>query len=80
MLPISVVSGPWRRAAKQAIEADSFNVVADASYSNEEQVVQCEAAGMMPFVTIKPHLRTFSSVDAWVDWCASRNRHRDNGL
>jgi len=27
-------------------------VVADAGYSNGEQVAQCEAAGMMPFVPV----------------------------
>ena len=41
---------PMAEAAKQAIEADSFNVVADAGYSNGEQVAHCEAAGMMPSV------------------------------
>jgi hypothetical protein len=45
-------------AAKQAIEADSFNVVADAGYSNGEQVAHCEAAGMMPFI---PVMRTVNN-------------------
>jgi hypothetical protein len=45
-------------AAKQAIEADSFNVIADSGYSNEEQVAHCEAAGMVPFV---PVMRTVNN-------------------
>jgi transposase len=49
---------PMAEAAKQAIEGDSFNVVADAGYSNGEQVAQCEAAGMMPFV---PVMRTVNN-------------------
>ena len=43
---------PMAEAAKQATEADSFNVVADAGYSNGEQFAQCEAMGMMPFVPV----------------------------
>src|SRR5271155_2825761 len=31
---------------------DGFKVVADAGYSNGEQVAQCEAAGMMPYVSV----------------------------
>ena len=38
---------PMAEAAKKALEADSFQVVADAGYSNGEQVAHCEAAGMM---------------------------------
>ncbi|HEY1577478.1 MAG TPA: transposase, partial [Terracidiphilus sp.] len=49
---------PMAEAAKQAIGADSFNVVADAGYSNGEQVAHCEAAGMMPFV---PVMRTVNN-------------------
>lgn len=49
---------PMAEAAKQAIEADSFNVVADAGYSNGEQVAHYEAAGMMPFV---PVMRTVNN-------------------
>jgi transposase len=49
---------PMAEAAKQAIEADSFNVVADAGYSNGEQVAHCEAAGIMPFV---PVMRTVNN-------------------
>jgi hypothetical protein len=45
-------------AAKQAIGADSFNVVADAGYSNGEQVAHCETAGMMPFI---PVMRTVNN-------------------
>jgi hypothetical protein len=43
---------PMAEAARQAIGADSFNVVADAGYSNGEQVTHCEGAGMMPFVPV----------------------------
>jgi transposase len=49
---------PMAEAAKQAIAAESFNVVADAGYSNGEQVAHCEAAGMMPFV---PVMRTVNN-------------------
>jgi transposase len=49
---------PMAEAAKQAIGVDSFNVVADAGYSNGEQVAHCEAAGMMPFV---PVMRTVNN-------------------
>ena len=37
-------------AAKKALEVDCFQVVADAGYSNGEQVAHCEAAGIMPYV------------------------------
>jgi hypothetical protein len=36
---------------RRALELDSFQVVADAGYSNGEQVAHCEAAGMMPYAT-----------------------------
>jgi transposase len=49
---------PMAEAAKEAIEADSFNVVADAGYSNGEQAAQCEAEGMMPYV---PVMRTVNN-------------------
>lgn len=49
---------PMAEAAKRAIEADSFRAVADAGYSNGEQVAHCEAAGMMPFV---PVMRTVNN-------------------
>jgi Transposase DDE domain len=35
-------------AAKRALGVDSFQIVADAGYSNGEQFAQCEAAGMIP--------------------------------
>jgi hypothetical protein len=38
---------PMAEAAKKALKIDSFKVVADAGYSNGEQVAHCEAAGMM---------------------------------
>ena len=49
---------PMAEAAKRALEVDSFRVVADASYSNGEQVAHCEAAGMMPYV---PVMRTVNN-------------------
>ena len=49
---------PLAEAAKEALEADSFKVVADAGYSNGEQVAHCEAAGMMPYV---PVMRTVNN-------------------
>jgi hypothetical protein len=42
-------------AAKKALEADGFQVVADAGYSNGEQAAHCEAAGMMPYVPVNAH-------------------------
>lgn len=45
-------------AAKKALEMDSFKVVADAGYSNGEQVAHCEAAGMVPYV---PVMRTVNN-------------------
>jgi transposase len=49
---------PMAEAAKRAIEADSFNLVADAGYSYGEQVAHCEAAGMMPYI---PVMRTVNN-------------------
>ena len=49
---------PMAEAAKQALEVDTFNVVADAGYSNGEQVAHCEAAGMIPHV---PVMRTVNN-------------------
>ena len=49
---------PMAEAAKHALELESFNVVADAGYSNGEQVAHCEAAGMMPYV---PVMRTVNN-------------------
>lgn len=49
---------PMAEAAKKALEMDSFKVVADAGYSNGEQVAHCEAAGMMPYV---PVMRTVNN-------------------
>ena len=43
---------PMAEAAKRALEIDSFQVVADAGYSNGEQAAHCEAAGMMPYVPV----------------------------
>jgi hypothetical protein len=49
---------PMAEAAKQALDVETFSVVADAGYSNGEQVAQCEAAGMMPYV---PVMRTVNN-------------------
>ena len=49
---------PMAEAARKALGMDSFNVVADAGYSNEEQVAYCEAAGMVPYV---PVMRTVNN-------------------
>jgi hypothetical protein len=49
---------PMAEAAKEALEANSFKVVADAGYSNGEQVAHCEASGMMPYV---PVMRTVNN-------------------
>jgi transposase len=49
---------PMAEAAKKALEIDSFNVVADAGYSNGEQAAHCEAAGMVPYV---PVMRTVNN-------------------
>jgi transposase len=49
---------PMAEAAKRALEIDSFQVVADAGYSNGEQAAHCEAAGMMPYV---PVMRTVNN-------------------
>jgi transposase len=49
---------PMAEAAKKALELDSFQVVADAGYSNGEQAAHCEAEGMMPFV---PVMRTVNN-------------------
>jgi transposase len=44
---------PMAEAAKKALGVDSFQIVADAGYSNGEQVAHCEAAGMMPHIPVK---------------------------
>jgi hypothetical protein len=44
---------PMAEAAKKALGANSFQIVADAGYSNGEQVAYCETAGMMPHVPVK---------------------------
>jgi transposase len=49
---------PMAEAAKKALEMDSFKVVADAGYSNGEQVAYCEAANMVPYV---PVMRTVNN-------------------
>ena len=49
---------PMAEAAKRALGLDSFQIVADAGYSNGEQVAHCEAAGMIPHV---PVMRTVNN-------------------
>jgi transposase len=49
---------PMAEAAKRALGRDRFQIVADAGYSNGEQVAHCEAAGMMPHV---PVMRTVNN-------------------
>jgi transposase len=49
---------PMADAARRALNAESFKVVADAGYSNGEQVAHCEAAGMVPYV---PVMRTVNN-------------------
>lgn len=41
---------PMAEAAKQALNTESFHVVADAGYSNGEQAARCEQAGILPHV------------------------------
>lgn len=43
---------PMAEAAKRALQLETFNVVADAGYSNGKQVAHCEAVGMMPHVPV----------------------------
>lgn len=49
---------PMAEAAKEITEVDSVKVVADAGYSNGEQVAHCEAAGIIPYV---PVMRTVNN-------------------
>jgi len=49
---------PMAEAAKHALELETFNVVADAGYSNGEQVAHCEAVGIIPYV---PVMRTVNN-------------------
>lgn len=49
---------PMAEAAKEALSVSGFKVVADAGYSNGEQVAQCEAAGTVPYV---PVMRTVNN-------------------
>jgi transposase len=49
---------PMAEAAKHALELETFNVVADAGYSNGEQVAHCEAVGITPYV---PVMRTVNN-------------------
>jgi transposase len=49
---------PMAEAAKRALEVDSLQVVADAGYSNGEQVAYCETVGILPYV---PVMRTVNN-------------------
>jgi hypothetical protein len=49
---------PMAEAAKHALELETFNVVADAGYSNGEQAAHCEAVGIIPYV---PVMRTVNN-------------------
>ena len=49
---------PMAEAAKRTLGVDTFQIVADAGYSNGEQAAQCEAAGMLPHV---PVMRTVNN-------------------
>lgn len=39
-------------AAKRALEVDTFQIVADAGYSDGEQIAHCNAAGMTPHIPV----------------------------
>jgi hypothetical protein len=49
---------PMADAAKQALGVNELQVVADAGYSNGEQIAQCEEAGITTFV---PVMRTVNN-------------------
>jgi len=49
---------PMATATKQALGAETLNVVADAGYSNGEQLKGCEAAGITPYVPVQRALNT----------------------
>jgi hypothetical protein len=49
---------PMAEAAKHALELETFNVIADAGYSNGEQAAYCETAGITPYV---PVMRTVNN-------------------
>lgn len=44
---------PMASAAKEALEAETLNVVADTGYSNGQQAKQCEEAGITPYVPVQ---------------------------
>jgi hypothetical protein len=44
---------PMASGAKEALKADTLNVVADAGYSNGQQAQACEEAGITPYVPVK---------------------------
>lgn len=49
---------PMADAAKEALGVDTLQVVADAGYSNGEQIAQCEESGITPYV---PVMRTVNN-------------------
>jgi transposase len=44
---------PMATAAKEALNAQTLNVVADAGYSNGQQAQACEQAGITPYVPVQ---------------------------
>lgn len=44
---------PMAIATKEALNAETLNVVADAGYSNGQQAKQCEEAGITPYVPVQ---------------------------
>ncbi len=44
---------PMASAAKEVLNAETLNVVADAGYSNGEQAKACEAMGISPYVPVQ---------------------------
>lgn len=44
---------PMASAVKEALQAQTLNVVADAGYSNGQQAKQCEEAGITPYVPVQ---------------------------
>jgi hypothetical protein len=49
---------PMAEAAQKILDGKRLNIAADAGYSNGEQVAQCEALGIVPYV---PVMRTVNN-------------------
>jgi transposase len=56
---------PVARATQAALDGKSFAVVADAGYSNGEQLEACEAAGIIPFVSTNRHVKARGEPDTY---------------